>query len=274
MEEDLTGLYQALKALHVEQKDQDSVLNGTSRDNIYTKRLASAVEDSDEALHEVDDILHKYGDGRDGVSDRLRVRLDLLDLESPRRKICKLLDAVQVHNPENAQEVLDHTDGKQLEMIKDKLERVATRMFQNRGSPTTEMREDTWQTFKEELEKEGFEPEILKKHKVSSIYNMVRHQELTKGNRRSYERISANSRPTSPLSTVHRPPFVACSTTIPRPTANRIVQDFRITTPTYHTPCSRITIAGPLVSTTSTATTNRRQTLPTLIPTTGPKPVP
>lgn len=167
MEEDLKGLHQVLKYLHVESQDQDSVLKDTSRDNIYAKRLASAVEDSDEALREVDDILHQYGDGRDGVIDRLQLRLNLLDLESPTRKISKLLDAVQVHNPENAQEVLDHTDGKQLEMIKDKLERVATRMFQNRASPTTEMREDTWQTFKEELEKEGFSPEILRKNKVS-----------------------------------------------------------------------------------------------------------
>lgn len=176
MEEDLTGLYKALKNLHVESQDQDSVLKDTSRDdNIYAKRLASAVEDSDEALREVDDIIHQYGDGRDGVNDHLQLRLNLLDLESPTRKISKLLDAVQVHNPENAQEVLDHTDGKQLDMIKDKLERVATRMFQNRaGSPTTDMREDTWQTFKEELEKEGFSPEILKKNKVSAVVPAVK----------------------------------------------------------------------------------------------------
>lgn len=170
MEEDLTGLYKALRNLHVEAQDDDSVLRDTSRNNIYTKRLASAVEDSDEALREVDDILHQYGDRRDGVNDRLQLRLNLLDLESPTRKISKLLDAVQVHNPENAQEVLDHTDGKQLDMIKGKLERVATRVLQSRGSPTTEMREDTWQIFKEELEKEGFSSDILRKNKVSETY--------------------------------------------------------------------------------------------------------
>lgn len=278
MEEDLKGLHQALKYLHVESQDQDSVLKDTSRDNIYAKRLASAVEDSDEALREVDDILRQYGDGRDGVNDRLQLRLNLLDLESPTRKIAKLLDAVQVHNPENAQEVLDHTDGKQLDMIKDKLERVATRMFQNRASPTTEMREDTWQTFKEELEKEGFSPEILRKNKVSDTYcgewPFCETASSHNGNRRFYERISANSRPTNPPTPVHRRPFVVCSITMPRPTANKIVQGFQTMTPRYHELCSRSITIGPLASIANTATMFKPQTLQTRIPSLDPKQVP
>ena len=274
MEEDLTGLYKALKNLHVESKDQDSVLNTSSRDNIYAKRLASAVEDSDEALREVDHILNQYGNGRDGVNDRLQLRLNLLDLESPTRKISKLLDAVQVHSPENAQEVLAHTDANQLEMIKDKLERVAMRILQNRAYPNTDMREDTWQTFKEELEKEGFAPEILRKHKVSGGVCDTETSGTNNGNRRSYEPIFVNSRPISHLSPVHRQPFGVCSTTIPRPRVNKIVQGCQTTTPTYHKPCSRITMLGPLVSTASTAMMCRPQRLQTRIPTMGLKQAP
>lgn len=143
-------LHIALRHLRVEAADPDSPLSGGS----YTQQVAPIVDDCGAALRQLEDALE---DGRRGDQIAGRVR-------GLRERIDGFLDAVQLQSratiPPAAQ------DPSSLEGIKDKVDKVAQRVFSRRDSGFPEDEDSLWREFKTELEEEGFSPEVLKKHKV------------------------------------------------------------------------------------------------------------
>jgi hypothetical protein len=181
------GLKKALGHLHSEAEDPDSLLNQPGSANqpgrsaAYARQLTSLVEDSDLVLTQVETILKKYGDNGNSVApngSRSDVemqerdgRIDVLQKEvtSQKLKIDMFLDTVQLHNPSKNQQVLDNTDDSELDQIKDKVDAVAARLFRSKSSPIEGHKDDMWQEFREELEKEGFSKEVLRENKVSRL---------------------------------------------------------------------------------------------------------
>jgi hypothetical protein len=83
------------------------------------------------------------------------------------------LDTVQLHNPATKPAaVVDpaaESSSTGLEDIKDKLDAVAKKVFSRRDTGFQDGEHILWQEFKTELEKEGFSPEVLRKHKVCLV---------------------------------------------------------------------------------------------------------
>lgn len=161
-------LHLALRHLRVEASDPDSLLN-SSDTSVYARQLRPIVEDCDFALKQLETILTKYGDGReeDGRADRISmIRTKLVNEKT---NVEMFLDTVQLHNPANKpNRVVDGHQG-DLEGIKDKVDVIANRLFERRDSGSfAEDEDDLWREFKTELEKEGFSPQVLRKHKVCS----------------------------------------------------------------------------------------------------------
>ncbi|PWI76073.1 hypothetical protein PCL_03267 [Purpureocillium lilacinum] len=162
-------LHLALRHLRVEAADPDSLLNRGTDSSVYTRQIQPIVQDSDFALKQLETVLDKYdaNGGRevDGMADRLAtVRSRLVN---ERTTVDMFLDTVQLHNPANKPpcNTMQRSDAS-LEGIKDKVDKIATKLFSRRDSTGMADDEDRlWQEFKSELEKEGFSPDVLRQHK-------------------------------------------------------------------------------------------------------------
>jgi hypothetical protein len=185
----LRNLHTAIRHLYAEAQDPDSPLHQPhpatceNRDSAYTRLLRALVEDSDFALKQVNTVIERHGDnpavGRDigsglaransGPAERRR-RVDLIrgDIISQTMKIDLFLDTVRLHNPAKARRTHEHSDDHRPEMIKDKLDAIANRLFQERkGQSPIDVDEDAlWRRFIAELEREGFSPEVLRENAV------------------------------------------------------------------------------------------------------------
>lgn len=168
------NIHLALRHLRIEAADNDSLLNSPSA-SLYARQLSPLVEDCDFTLTQLESLLGKYGDGRAVMADDERVRdrrLDTLQqkLLADKSSVELFLDAVQLHAENRPRRVVDGEKG--LEGIKDKVDDIATRLFRNRDTGNfAENEDELWQEFKAELEKEGFSPQVLRKHKVFSPNN-------------------------------------------------------------------------------------------------------
>lgn len=194
----------SLRHLNVETQDPDSPLyaqpsptssrhdNSSSNSNnsdsnrgppttVYARQLRSLAEDSDFALKQVNTVLERHGDAvgtaparRGPVPAATVQRINLIrgDLVSQALKIGIFLDTVQLHNPakqgagkpamaaaENAPVNAGH-----VEEIKNKLDLVANRVFRERTAGQGE--DELWRSFKMELGREGFAPDVLRQNKV------------------------------------------------------------------------------------------------------------
>lgn len=196
-------LHSVLKHLRAEADDPDSILNASGQESsVYARQLTPIVEDTDFTLKQLDTILEKYGSSsgdydhlengqRDGgggggsrrMEDRERDMIALIrtKLANQKTNIDIFLDTVQLHNPTEQQRPVDleHTDGEQMNAIKDKVDIVAARLFQRRanarasGDASEESEEQMWQQFWAELVKEGFSGDVLRKHKVSNSCHII-----------------------------------------------------------------------------------------------------
>jgi len=168
--------------LRQEAEDQDSLLHqyrsGDDHDSdhgrnaVYVRQLTALLEDSDFTLKQVDTILERYGSGsnaRHETDAEKGRKIDLIqnNVASQKDKIDLFLDTIQLHNPVKTHNALENTDSRQLDLIKDKVDAVASKIVRARGSPVSDSEEDVWQQFKAELEKEGFSSQVLHDHKVS-----------------------------------------------------------------------------------------------------------
>lgn len=193
------SLHTVIKHLRAEAEDPDSLLNSSQQESsVYARQLTPIVEDADFTLKQLDTILEKYGsypsdysnedgenvrrdmpNGGKQIEDRERDMVQLIrtKLANQKTNIDIFLDTVQLHNPSRQHRPVDlkHTDDKQQNSIKDKIDAVAQRLFQRRararasGDIAEESEEEMWQQFWAELVKEGFSSDVLRKHKVSCI---------------------------------------------------------------------------------------------------------
>jgi hypothetical protein len=183
------NLHTALKHLDAEAQDSDSPLHqpqpatSESQNSVYARQLRSLVEDSDFALKQVDTVLERFGDNsdagqtigsgplrRDSDPEEKSRKIELIrgDIISQAMKIDLFLDTVQLHHPAKTHRALDDTDQQQLDMIKNKVDAIANRLFRDRKdqSPLDVDEDELWRSFKAELEREGFSPDVLCKNKV------------------------------------------------------------------------------------------------------------
>jgi hypothetical protein len=160
----LRQLHISLRHLRTEAADPDSLLNATDT-SVYARQLRPIIEDCDFALKQLETIFNKYGDAPRSSDDGLEDRVAVIrtKLVNERTNVDLFLDTVQLHNPAS-QPAAVPTDSSpsSLEDIKDKVDAVARRVFTETG---THADDGLWQEFKSELEKEGFSPQVLRKHK-------------------------------------------------------------------------------------------------------------
>lgn len=180
------NLHTKLKHLDDEAQDHDSPLHdqsdsvgGVTQASVYTRQLRPLIEDSDFALRQVSTVLEKHrelastgGTRRDSdLSDTAR-KIDLIrgDVVSQAMKIDIFLDTVQLHNPGKPQPAPENVNDQQMDEIKNKVDAVANRLFaqQKDRSPIEADEDELWRSFKTELEREGFSPEVLRKNKVGA----------------------------------------------------------------------------------------------------------
>lgn len=164
-------LHLALRHLRVEAADPDSLLRRADAP-VYTRQLRPLVQDCSFALKQLEAVLenHDVARGREtsGLADRVAAVRSRLATQTA--SIDMFLDTVQLHNPaSNAPELvpLDSSDAN-LEIIKDKVDDIATRLFRRRDTEGSivDDQDDKWRDFKSELETEGFSPRVLQQHKV------------------------------------------------------------------------------------------------------------
>ncbi|KPM35021.1 hypothetical protein AK830_g11554 [Neonectria ditissima] len=200
-------LHLALRHLRVEAADQDSLLNNRAHGSspACSRRLRPMVEDCEFTLDQLEAVMDRYGDGRPSGDEQARDdRLAVVRsrLVSDKTNVDMFLDTVQLHTPANKPY---QVDGRQpdFEDIKDKVDTIANRLFHNRDYGSFNEDEDSlWLEFKAELEKEGFAPQVLRKHKdILRAYIRELESNMSGGTyptvRGLLER-EANSLPTSP----------------------------------------------------------------------------
>jgi hypothetical protein len=162
-------LHLALRHLRVEAADPDSLLyaaNESSQDSsLFANQLRPIVEDCSTALKQLESVLNDAASASDGAAHgRISaVRAKVLNEKS---RIDVFLDTVQLRNPANAPPPNPRGPDSQatLEGIKDKVDTVATAIFARRHGDYSD--DGLWKEFQVGLEKEGFAPEVLQKHKV------------------------------------------------------------------------------------------------------------
>ncbi|KAK4187156.1 hypothetical protein QBC35DRAFT_241052 [Podospora australis] len=208
------GLQTVLKHLHAEVRDPDSLLNqpGPSSHEgqygLFVKQLTVLVEGSDYVLKQVKAVLERYGgssvghvigsgryarqegytteeDEDEGPATKARlIELTRKKLVSQKTEVNLFLDTVQLNNPSKSHRALQITNNPKADMIKDKVDAIALRLFREKGSPTGEVEEELWQEFKAELEKEGFDPKVLGDNKEvlrAFIRELESHEVLENG---------------------------------------------------------------------------------------------
>lgn len=165
-------LHLTLLHLRAEAADGDSPLNRPDSTALYARQLESLIEDCGFQLRQLDTALATIDIYEGSSSDARAERLANLRVKiaNERTSIDMFLDTIQLGNP--ADQPAGIVDGSQtgLENIKDKVDAIANRLFSQRardantiGLPSEEDR--LWQEFKSELEKEGFSPQVLRRHK-------------------------------------------------------------------------------------------------------------
>lgn len=181
----LRGLHTVLKHLRAESEDFESLLNA-NESTVYARQLTPMLEDCDFTLKQFDTILEKYsgsGSGSDGESsaggygaamdgemgwtmetlEREKINLIRTKLSNQKLNIDMFLDTIQLHNPSKQRQMID-TSNVDLDSIKDKVDAVAAKICQPQNGGMREDEDELWQQFRDELEKEGFSKDVLRKN--------------------------------------------------------------------------------------------------------------
>ncbi|KAI1773600.1 hypothetical protein F4818DRAFT_95367 [Hypoxylon cercidicola] len=175
------SLHTVLKHLKFEAEDPESLLS-VEDSAVYARQLTPILEDSEFALKQLNTILEKkYGgsgsdadgaaqmDGEKGwmmLESRDRDMIDLIrtKLGNQKLSIDMFLDTIQLHNPSKSRLMVD-TSSASLDSIKDKVDAIATRICQRKNSNLVDgNEEELWASFRDELEREGFSRDILRKN--------------------------------------------------------------------------------------------------------------
>ncbi|KAJ9150864.1 Nipped-B-like protein B [Pleurostoma richardsiae] len=189
------SLHTVLKHLRAEVEDPDSLLNSRQHEtSVYARQLTPIIHDCDFTLGRLGTLLDRCGGGGGGGGGDRNLRCDAseglavqprpsatgadaedheitlirTELENHTTNIDAFLNTVQLHNPtrSHASLDLDHADARQLHAIKDKVDVIAARLSNRRGSAgSSDADEDMWQQFRAELVSEGFSGDVLQKNK-------------------------------------------------------------------------------------------------------------
>jgi hypothetical protein len=166
-------IHLALRHLRVEAADKDSPLNRPDSAALYSRQVETLIEDCGFQLTQLDAALATIGIYEGSSSDARAERLGNLraKIANEKTSIDMFLDTVQLRNPADRPSSI--VDGSQsgLENIKDKVDAIASRLFAKRngsanGANLADDEDRLWLEFKSELEKEGFSPQVLRRHKV------------------------------------------------------------------------------------------------------------
>ena len=161
-------LHISLRHLRVEAADKDSPLN-QPESPVYARQLQPIVQDCEFALKQLETVLERH----DAAPDRKSANALADRIASVRAKVAHeemnvamFLDTVQLR-PSQTPTAPVHQDEVGLDAIQQKVDAIATRLFSRPSNTSFSAGDDTlWQDFKSELEKEGFSPQVLHKHKV------------------------------------------------------------------------------------------------------------
>ena len=185
---EVRGLHTVLRHLKYEVEAPDSTLN---RDrSIWGRQLAPIIGDCDFTMRQLDGLLMKYGrlaNNSNGGSptsprvlwDKMKFGSNEMDqlgairvkLISHKTSLTLFLDTIQLHESGKMAMTLG-THGDQLDVILDKVDKIATKMQQKNGSVMTNYDDDdkeVWKQFRRELVAEGFSSDVLQQHKVSFV---------------------------------------------------------------------------------------------------------
>lgn len=185
---EVRGLHTVLRHLKYEVEAPESPLNRDS--SIWGRQLAPIIGDCDYTMRELDGLLMKYGrlaTNSAGASsptstrilwDRVKFGSNEMDklgavrvkLISHKTSLTLFLDAIQLRQNGKMAATLDNHGG-QLDIILDKVDKIATKMQTKGGSVMTNYDDDdkeVWKQFRRELVAEGFSSDILQQHKVCS----------------------------------------------------------------------------------------------------------
>ena len=184
------NLHTVLRHLKIEAGDPESLLN-VEGSTVYSRQLIPIIEDCEFHLKQLDTIMERHsghlgGRGDDDPSTKHRTRMegelgwtmenverekiDLIrhKLMNEKLNIDIFLDTIQLHNPAKSRTMVDTTSA-DLDSIKDKVDAIASRICQRKNSGLNENEEDLWLRFRNELEREGFSKDVLRKNQVSFL---------------------------------------------------------------------------------------------------------
>lgn len=146
-------LHIALRHLRLETSEPDSPFTSEP----YAHEIRLLVDECGASLRQLEGAL---GDGRRG--DQLAGGVRAL-----RERIDGFLDAVLLQDHAVVPSVQSH-QRPAIDDIKEKVDKVARKVFSRRDSGFGDDEDRLWLEFSSELEKEGFSPEVLRRHKVRS----------------------------------------------------------------------------------------------------------
>ncbi|KAI0392960.1 hypothetical protein F5Y17DRAFT_467218 [Xylariaceae sp. FL0594] len=180
-------LHTVLKHLKIEAEDAESPLNGESS-AIYSRQVTDITNSVKFTLMQLEIMLNRHvasapdklGMGTDcepaifmNDSERGWTMLDSEELEkidlirnkfsTHKLNIDMFLDTVQLHNPSKSRKMVD-TESTELEVIKDKVDAIATRLYQRKELAGSESEEQLWKQFRDALEEDGFSRDVLRKN--------------------------------------------------------------------------------------------------------------
>jgi hypothetical protein len=184
---EVRGLHTVLRHLKYEVEAPESPLNRDS--SIWGRQLAPIIRDCDYTTRELDSLLMKYGrlsmnntGGSSPTGPRIpwgRVKFGSNEMDklgairvkliSHKTSLTLFLDTIQLRQNGKMATTLDNHGG-QLDIILDKVDKIATKMQRKGGSVMTNYDDDdkeVWKQFRRELVAEGFSSDVLQQHKVS-----------------------------------------------------------------------------------------------------------
>lgn len=183
---EVRGLHTVLRHLKYEVEASDSPLNKDA--SLWGRQLAPIIGDCDFTMRMLDQLLMKYGrlgnntgNGSGSPSsprvlwEKMKFGSNEMDqlggirvkLISHKTSITLFLDTIQLHQSGKMATVLDNHGG-QLDVILDKVDKIATKMQTSGGSILTSYDDDdkeVWKQFRRELIAEGFSSDVLQQHK-------------------------------------------------------------------------------------------------------------
>jgi hypothetical protein len=162
------SLHLSLRNLKVEAIQNASGFNRRDPNSTtdYYAQLDPIIRDTEFTLGQLQSALDKHEDGNPMArNQRAIVSLIKAQLEEGSRDINQILDKVQLRSPTRTRAVVDG-DSANLDLIKDKVDAIAARLFKRKDSGFSENEEDLWQRFRDDLEGEGFAADVLQRNEV------------------------------------------------------------------------------------------------------------